>query len=438
MRTKPTQFVAHEAVVGSTAPVWSGNNLQPWHVTLRAFAVACNGGYQVMPGGLSRVTPRSELLTESMAAGQRSKDVWILADAPVETVSLLRPQATALELRRSTNDLPSRAADHLFWLGRLIERAEAKVRHVRSIVARMTSELQPAGLNELRLLVESLDEPGHSTVATLPLDDPYILQRLRDNVSSFMHDPQRVGGLAKTLLAANRTASIVRDRISVDSWRIINQLKLSPPEGATTDLGDSLLSLNQLLILLSAFSGLSDDSMTRGPGWRFLDIGRRIERGLQTLHLIGGLLVDAQTDLLPRLEAMLEIADSSMTYRYRYLTTLQLAPVLDLVLSDESNPRAVGFQLAALAGHVRHLARDSNAVEKTNEQQIVLSAQADLRLVDVESFCTVNGLEDRTHLNGFLELLSAKLRALSVSITDTYLTHTVSSHQLDTTLVATL
>ena len=300
----------------------------------------------------------------------------------------------------------------------------------------MTSELQPAGLNELLLLVASLDEPDLSAAAGISLDDPYIWQRLREDVSSFMYDPQCAGGLAKTLLAANRTASIVRDRISVDSWRIINQLKLSPPEGVTTELGDSLLSLNQLLVLLSAFSGLCNDSMTRGPGWRFLDIGRRIERGLQALNLIGGLLVDVQSDLLPRLEAMLEIADSSMTYRYRYLTTLQLAPVLDLVLSDESNPRAVGFQLAVLAGHVRYLARDSHAVESTNEQQIVLSAQAELRLVDVEAFCTVNGLEDRTHLNEFLKLLSAKLRALSVSITDTYLAHTVSSHQLDTKLVA--
>ena len=438
MRMRPNQYVAQEAIVGSTAPVWTGNSLQPWHVTLRAFAVASNGGYQVMPGGLSRVAPQSELLTDAMAAGQRSKDVWILAEAPVETVSLLRPQATALELRRSINDLPSRAADHLFWLGRLIERAEAKVRHVRCIVARMTSELQPAGLNELRLLVASLDEPGQSTVAGIPLDDPYIWQRLREDMSSFMHDPQRAGGLAETLVAANRTASIVRDRISVDGWRIIHQLKLSHPEGVTTELGDSLLSLNHLLNLLSAFSGLCNDSMTRGPGWRFLDMGRRLERGLQTLHLIGGLLVDAQTDLLPRLEAMLEIADSSMTYRYRYLTTLQLPPVLDLVLSDESNPRAVGFQLAALAGHVSQLARDCGAAESTNEQQIVLAAQGDLRLVDVEAFCTVNGLENRTHLNDFLELLAAKLRALSVSITDTYLTHTVSSRQLDTTLVAAL
>ena len=174
--------------------------------------------------------------------------------------------------------------------------------------------------------------------------------------------------------------------------------------------------------------------MTRGPGWRFLDIGRRIERALQTLRVIRGLLVEAQADVLPRLEAMLEIADSSMTYRYRYLTTLQLAPVLDLVLADESNPRAVGFQLMALSEHVRSLARDESDMVRTSEQKLVLAAQASLRLADVESFCSVNGTGDRHQLDQFLSSLAADLRALSDSISHTYLTHTVDSRQLDAQL----
>ena len=175
--------------------------------------------------------------------------------------------------------------------------------------------------------------------------------------------------------------------------------------------------------------------MTRGPGWRFLDIGRRIERALQTLRVIRGLLVEAQADVLPRLEAMLEIADSSMTYRYRYLTTLQLAPVLDLVLADESNPRAVGFQLMALSEHVKSLARDESDVVRTSEQKLVLAAQASLRLADVESFCTVNGAGDRRQLDKFLSLLASDLRSLSDSISHTYLTHTVDSRQLDAQLL---
>ncbi|MES2793438.1 MAG: circularly permuted type 2 ATP-grasp protein [Planctomycetota bacterium] len=440
IQAHPAQFVAQEPIPGSTAPIWNGTELQPWHVTFRAYAVADDGGYQIMPGGLSRVAPRSEMLTESMTAGQRSKDVWILADRPVESVSLLRPPSTALELRRTGNDLPSRAADHLFWLGRLIERSEAKVRHVRSVVARMTSELQPAGLAELHMLLVALDEPGESPVADLSLSDPEAWPKLREAVWEFLYNPKRPGGLLETLQNANRTASIVRDRISIDGWRIVNQLELHPQidedDTVAVDLAEALMPLNHQLTLLSAFSGLSTDSMTRGPGWRFLDIGRRIERALQTVRLIRGLLVDAQADLLPRLEAMLEIADSSMTYRYRYLTTLQLAPVLDLVLVDETNPRAVGFQLFALAEHVKNLSRDRGEFVRSPEQKLMLAAQAALRLVDVEAFCSVNGLEDRVLLDDFLEHVASDLRSLSDSITHTYLTHTAPARQLDTLVTA--
>ena len=439
IRQRPTYFVAQEPIVGSTAPVWNGNQLQPWHVTLRSFAVASDGDYQVMPGGLSRVASHSEILSESMAAGQRAKDVWVLSEGPVEPVSLLRPRQTALELRRSSNDLPSRAADHLFWLGRLVERTEAKVRHVRCIVARMTSELQPASLNDLMRIVIAIDEPGESPLAKAELRDARLRETLMDSVWLFLHDLSRVGGLLGTLGATHSTASIVRDRISVDGWRIINQLYFPPSNSQTamrtsSDLAGALAPLNQLLTCLSAFSGLCNDSMTRGPGWRFLDIGRRIERALQTLRVIRGLLVDAHSDVLPRLEAMLEIADSSMTYRYRYLTTLQLAPVLDLVLADESNPRAVGFQLMALSEHIKVLARDESDIVRTSEQKLILSAQASLRLADVESFSTVNGPGDRQELDDFLASLTFELRALSDSITHTYLTHTVDSRQLDAQL----
>lgn len=277
----PSQFVAQEPIVGSTAPVWNSDQLQPWHVTLRAFAVATEGDYQVMPGGLSRVANQSETLTESMAAGQRSKDVWVLADGPVQPITLLRPDKTALELRRSSNDLPSRAADHLFWLGRLMERTEAKVRHVRCIVARMTTELQPARLTDLLRIVLAIDEPGESPLAKARIDSANLGQTLIDSVWLFLHDPHRTRGLLETIEAAHRTASVVRDRISVDGWRIVNQLHFPPSHSATalrtsSDLAGALAPLNQLLTWLSAFSGLCNDSMTRGPGWRFLDIGRRI------------------------------------------------------------------------------------------------------------------------------------------------------------------
>jgi uncharacterized circularly permuted ATP-grasp superfamily protein len=146
IRRRPERYVAQQPVERSNAPVWSGRSVEPWRVELRTFAVAGKSGYQIMPGGLARVFESPLTIGESMAAGQSSKDVWILSDEPVTPVTLLRQPAKLVELRRSPADLPSRVADNLFWLGRHAERAEAIVRHLRSCVVRLSSEVEPAGL----------------------------------------------------------------------------------------------------------------------------------------------------------------------------------------------------------------------------------------------------------------------------------------------------
>lgn len=162
----------------------------------------------------------------------------------------------------------------------------------------------------------------------------------------------------------------------------------------------------------------------------FLDIGRRIERALSTLALIENTLVPADRELIPILEAVLEIADSSMTYRYRYLTTLQLAPVLDLLISDESNPRAVAFQLMALSDHMLNLPAGASTSHGNDPRRIMLLAQSTLRLTDVEALCEVDPSGSRASLAHFVQSLSDHLRQLSDSITHAYLAHTGASHQL--------
>jgi uncharacterized alpha-E superfamily protein len=159
-------------------------------------------------------------------------------------------------------------------------------------------------------------------------------------------------------------------------------------------------------------------------------MGRRIERAQQTLHLLRRTLVEVRRDVAPPLEAVLEIANSTMTYRYRYLTSLQLAPVLDLILVDETNPRAVGFQLAALAELVRNLPGEAADAETRPEPRIVLAGQAALRLCDVDAFCEPEPNGRRTALGDFLDQESGHLRRLSDAITQRYLSHTGPSHQL--------
>ncbi|MFN6105803.1 MAG: alpha-E domain-containing protein, partial [Planctomycetaceae bacterium] len=336
----------------------------------------------------------------------------------------------ALQLRRSPSALPSRAADYLCWRGRLTERAEGAIRHLRGIVARLTTEVEPAGLPEMRLLVTALCDPGQSPLELQ--NPPPDWTMIREELWSFLSDFNRPGSLAETLDSARRTASVVRDRVAIDAWRILNQMELGDVrnEGAT-DPARLLMRLNQLLILCSAFSGLAAESMTRGPGWLFLDMGRRIERGLHTLRVIRGLLVDSSVELLPCLEAMLEIADSSMTYRYRYLSTLQLAPVLDLILVDETNPRSVIFQMIALGEHARRLEElcPSRPGEPSRLRQ-TYELLSELRLADIEALCDVDRRQDRESLARRLEEWSAALRGLSEDITHAFLSHTVAPRQL--------
>src|SRR5208337_5623923 len=100
--------------------------------------------------------PGGAVSPDEPTAGSRGKDVWILSDRPVSTITLLRPQVAAVELRRSSNDLPSRVADNLYWLGRHVERADGLVRHLRTVVMRMTGELEPSSLPEMKVLVQML------------------------------------------------------------------------------------------------------------------------------------------------------------------------------------------------------------------------------------------------------------------------------------------
>jgi len=433
IRRRPSQFIAQKPVERSTAPVWTGSKIEPWRAELRTFAVATKDGYEIMPGGLARLFRNPQAIGESMAAGQSSKDVWVLSDSPVERVTLLKQRAQLIELKRTAADIPSRMADNLFWLGRHAERAEAMVRHLRSCIVRLTNDLEPAAITELVELVAALSDGVPSLPGPSPSTNANLIEGMREEVVVWLFDAHRPGALAHTLEVLRSTAAQVRDRLSVDGWRIVNQLNLSalfPWKPQTGRLGDLVLLLNQVLNLLAVLSGLGTESMTRGLGWRFLDMGRRIERALQTLRLFRRTLVSAATETTPLLEAILEICDSSMTYRWRYRSTLQLEPVLDLLLIDDSNPRSVGYQFNSLSEHVVLLPASVDDPTHIAEQKIMLAAQAAIRLTDVDGLCEPDQFGERDRLESLLEQLENQLRSLSDEITHHYLTHTGPARQL--------
>ena len=183
--------------------------------------------------------------------------------------------------------------------------------------------------------------------------------------------------------------------------------------------------------MLAALEGLIAESMTHDQAWRFLDIGRRLERASHVAGLLRSSLASSSPREGPVLEALLDIAASATTYRRRYLATLQACPVVDLLLCDETNPRSVLFQLEALSAHMAHLPRTANT-PRTPHQKLVLSVLTELRLADVADLCNVNtgtvekrDERERRPLVALLDRVRAQLPALSNSLSAAYFNHAV-------------
>ncbi|HTN74185.1 MAG TPA: circularly permuted type 2 ATP-grasp protein [Pirellulaceae bacterium] len=433
IRMRPTLYAARERIARSCTPVWQQGQIQPWHVHLRSYLVAAGDGYVAMQGGLTRVSaPTTNKSSPTVLAAGR-KDAWILSSGPVKEVSLLASQGQAIVLRRSGAELPSRVADNLYWLGRNVERAEGAARLLRTILVRLTSEAQLGSIPELPVLLRCAADQGQ-------IEPGFVVDGIRQQLPSIekalpaaVFDERQVGSLRFTLSTMQRVASIVRDRISLDSWRIINRVDQDfrpPRRGATVDLSDLLVMLNQVVLDLTAFSGLVMESMTRAQGWRFLDIGRRVERSLHTMSLLQSSMVEAIYDGTAVLESILEVGDSLMTYRSRYLSNLQQAAVLDLLMTDETNPRSLAYQLAALSEHVENLPRDRSLPTRSPEQRIIMSLLHSVRMVDVETLSELEHNGRRNHLERFLSRLTQQLPKLSDVIAHKYLIHTGPPRQL--------
>ena len=231
-----------------------------------------------MPGGLVRVLRDTgdRLGDSALLAGQNiGEDVWVLSEGPVSRRSAFCIRKTRRFHCRcaSGNDLPSRVADNLYWLGRHVERAESAIRLLRSVVTRLTSESEVGYQPELPLLLEALAEQGpirpEFVVHTAGQETPLVEQE----ILAFIFDAKRNGSLRDTLDAMRHVASIVRDRISLDSWRILNRVEQDSYRVSTASsvqFGEVLTMLNQMIVDLWRPSAAGMESMIReARPWRF-------------------------------------------------------------------------------------------------------------------------------------------------------------------------
>jgi len=430
IRQAPDAWCAQSLVPLSSTVEWSGSHPRPRTMALRVFVFRGPDGWTVVPGALVRTSAEPGRASISMQSTGGTKDMWVLSDQEVAGVTLLREGGRADGFRRGGIDIPSRVADNLYWLGRYAERAEGIARLSRAALSHVSGEAGPSDHREVGTLMNLLRQLGILPAAP-PTGRAGVEGAEHELVASIML-PSRAGGLQQTLHSLHQAGFQVRDRISNDTWRVLNLLgrELSISRRAVSStVGEIISLLDHILLHLSALSGMSAENTTRGHGWRFLDIGHRLERTQFTVELALAAL-DGSRSERPALEGILETADVAITYRSRYLSSPELPQVLDLLLADETNPRSLLYQLLSLQDHLDQLPALSESPHPRRDQRIVLERLGMLRLLDWPAFAGDPEGEATTQLREFLEATLDDVPRLSEALSGAWLSHSETINPL--------
>jgi uncharacterized circularly permuted ATP-grasp superfamily protein/uncharacterized alpha-E superfamily protein len=347
-------FVAKEAVTLSTTPMWRNGRLEPRPFTLRRFL---------------RVADDVDARAVSLQRGGRTGDAWVLSDKPVAETTLL-PAPDRITISRATGALPSRAANNLFWVARYVERAEATLRLVRALVTRAGDSDEAATRVVARIC--ALLGDWEAVPTELPNAKPVLV------AAAALQNRDLDGAMPYLVGAAKSAASVIRDRFSPDAWRALTDLfeLINVPMDLPATESAIFERANRGLRIIASFSGLAQENMSQLAGWRFLELGRRIERAIATCRFVEQF---AFTKLDGALDVLLELADSQITYRLRYVMVAAPAPVIDLVVLDPSNPRSVAYQLGRIEAHLAALPPRSDDGRLSPPEQIATSLATQFR-----------------------------------------------------------
>ncbi len=371
MVRRPQDYIGQEVAELSTMPTACGERLEPRPFSLRVFAArGPDGRWSVLPGGFVRIGDQPDARAAVMGEGSWSADVCIHGPDPVAPISLLQA-ADSVELRRNPGTLPSRVADNLFWLGRYLERGEALLGVIRvlfghSISADTGAALAPATVDRL---VRIITDTG---AARRPPS-----HRRRDLVDFGREAMEAVEGGA-SVRAINRFAAgigaVSRDRLSADMVRLLDAPH--PTNGTLLDRAGTLQRR------YAALAGLSAEHMGRTDAWRFHDLGRRIERAMAATRTL--LAIDLRHASAEDLSTLLDLADSQISYRQRYLIGFARVPVVDLIALDPGNPRGIAFQIETISDHLTRLPVLNDAGIAEPQQRIAARLVAALAMGSAE------------------------------------------------------
>lgn len=437
IQKSPYLFAAQEVVNFSTTPVWINQKLEARNAVFRSYIVADtqNKDYLVMPGGLSTSSPQKGIFIVSNQAGGISKDTWVLGKTN-ETASNEASSRRDSKVQSMVKpSLPSRTGEHLFWMGRYMERSVAVVRLMRMSLMTYTESDEDIQTTNDPVLFTQLKSLTRLTGTAPGFNKKSILKNPDKELFSLALDEKRMGTLAHSLNSFLANGFAVRDRLSLDTWRILDSVseELSAMRNHRGNLMWVYHSLDNLVVKLMAFYGLNIDNMTREPTWHLLNVGRFVESAINNCIVLDAMLtknfsVEVNKSLM---EDTLRCNESLVTYRYRYRSILELNGVLSLLMLDEDNPRSLIYQILRIDRHLKGLPAQSEEEGYSPARKKLLETVTKLRLVDINS---ITGLDDKKKnyedVRIFLSEIKTLLAETAVLVMEKYFSHTGNRYSM--------
>ena len=357
----------------SQMPTWSQvdgqDRIVPRSAILRIFAV-CDGpqSWRVLPGGMARISASGTDIA-SMQRGGSSADVWVLAPGQVDSTTLAPTAPGAAPAAHRKWPVTSRSAENLFWMGRYTERAENTVR-----LARLTLESLNGDAQSSAPLLLWLTEMATSNGLVLP-DVPTAAHARRvfeRSLIDALDKTELVSSVGYNLQSLKSAAFTVRERMSQEHWNLVvraesdffRRCRQCASEG-NYSASDAMRVLDEASGYLAAMTGAQTDRMTRDDGWRLLSIGRNLERlaffssalsfGFETgaVHDEGGF------------DAIVALFDSTITFHANYQQSHDIAALLDLLVIDRDNPRALAWVAQTLRRRLAKLAGSAGSAQES-------------------------------------------------------------------------
>jgi uncharacterized circularly permuted ATP-grasp superfamily protein/uncharacterized alpha-E superfamily protein len=422
---RPSHYAALMAPTPSVAPCATATGLEPRPIVLRMFLAHDGTNWRAMPGGIARALSDEDAIAGRLPRDAVSKDVWVLPDEFAANRFLPALDARPMEIRRTAGDLPSRVADNFYWLGRYLERMEEAARLRRALIPRVTrTSASPHERADIERLSACLHKAG-----MLRSDDTFEHGTVSRNVA--LLGAFRADGPMRRLLG--RVASLaaqLRDRLTGEVHTILTRSLHSLGEAMNRLPADSdpraveraSALTTDILQFSAAIAGLAAENMVRGGGRLFFDFGRRVERAHAILEQLGQLLEQPPGQVQPGhveagLQLALELRDSVITYRTRYLAVMQAAPALDLILADEGNPRGLAFQLLAMRDLLRQITEEGDSLLASVDR-----ALRDAREIVTDVLAAPNQMQAAGRLTEKLSTLELAIESVADRVSRRYFT----------------